>query len=294
MARYGLIRRYVELTRPQNATAAALAFSIGYFLSQQSALSGAYIIGVVIVLLLHSAVTIQNDIEDLTIDRSNNRLSGLLDKSIDIKSAQALMYLLIVLALGLAILSADRLTNSLYITISLSLAILYNSRPFYFSRRPVASILIMGICYAALPFAYGFSLNNQQVTKTVLVLGLAWFSQRISTSILKDFKDAKGDKLHRKNTFYLAYGYHRTISTSLVCSVAAYAVVIAMLFSKIDFSIVNVSLIAIVVLIAVRNIVTRLRLRNTSSEKLLAGMFRKIFFYQNQFDTAVLLCLIAF
>jgi 4-hydroxybenzoate polyprenyltransferase len=169
---------------------------------------------------------------------------------------------------------------------------MYNARPLRLSRKPVASIAVLGLCYGLLPLVYGFTQHGGGLTRALVIVGGLWFLQRVSTSIMKDFKDAKGDKLFGKKTFYLVYGRRAIAWVSNSFSLVAYIGIIAFLLYNFSLSVLSITLCAVASAAAVRNIIIRLRLFTVPDEKTLAGIFSKSFIYQNQFDAIILLCLI--
>jgi 1,4-dihydroxy-2-naphthoate octaprenyltransferase len=96
---------------------------------------------------------------------------------------------------------------------------MYNAKPFQLSRRPIGSIAVLGICYAYIPLMFGMSLGSPIDAVLFLLLGVSFAVSRISLSMLKDYKDARGDALHHKKTFLLVYGRSvvRSVSVALAC-----------------------------------------------------------------------------
>jgi len=193
--------------------------------------------------------------------------------------------------LVLALVTPDRQTNLVFIAIFLGLSWLYNKPPMYLSRRPLASVITLGLCYGALPLLYGYVLSGRGLTSFIVVLGFLWFIQRIATSILKDFKDVHGDKRFGKKTFYLVYGQQKTALVSVAFSLLAYSGVIALVFIKFGTSTLSLALGFLAAVVALRNFLLRLNLLKTQDEKKLASIFSRSFHYQNQFDLVVLLWL---
>jgi 4-hydroxybenzoate polyprenyltransferase len=284
------IQEYVNFTRPANALAVLLGYSAGYFLTPVR-LHPAYFISLVILLLLHSAATVQNDIEDIEIDKANRRSSILINNTANKKQAEYLAWALLFAALGLALLSPQRKINLLFIALFFTFSWLYSRPPFSFSRRPVLSILTMGLCYGALPLIYGYAVSAGRSNYAVW-FAVTWFGLRVSTSILKDFKDAPGDKLHGKRTFYLVFGRKATALVSIFMSSCFYLLAIILVITKFGIRPPVIILAIVVSIAALRNVMTRLRMLGTQSEKTLAAIFGRSFYQQNQFDALILLCLI--
>lgn len=283
---------YVRLTRPQNALAAALTYSVGYFFNSTSSLSISFITGLIIILLLHSMATVDNDIQDLEIDLANKRRSALQNKSISVQNAKLFVQTLGLTALLIALLFPPRLINTIVVFVFLFFTWLYNMPPYLASRRPISSILILGLCYGQLPIVYGFVLASGGFDKFFIVFAILWFFVRVSISIMKDYKDSEGDKLFNKQTFYLHFGGKVTAIVSLAFSSIAYLGIVTLLFiSKGTSTSFGITLI-LSGLLALRNIKQRIEVLRVKDEKKLTNIFSKSFIYHNQFEAAVLLCLI--
>ncbi len=287
------VKGYADLARPQNAAAGVLGFSIGYFFNNHPAAISSFLAGTGIILLLHSAVTIQNDIQDIEIDKTNNRKTIFINGTVNKFSLENIVLLLISLTLLIGLASPNHRLSFLFIGLLILFSWMYNMPPFYFSRRPLLSILAMGVCYGALPVVYGYTTGGGRSVVVILGLGLIWLTVRISSSIMKDYKDAAGDRKHGKHTFYLEYGSKITAWISVLFSAAAYLAAITTLIFKFGWGWPTV-LVAIITMIAARNVYTRIGLLKIHDTGRMAGIFSRSFYYQNQFDLAVLLCLIAF
>ena len=286
------IRDYVQLTRPQNASGSVLTYSIGYFLVVTT-LSYDFFIGLLILLALHSLATVQNDIADVEIDRANKRRSVLQTNSLTISNAKFFVQVLALTALVFALLSPHRRLHLMAITGLLVIAWLYNISPIRASKRPILSIAVMGLSYVVLPFIYGYFVANGRVsTNYFFVFVLLWFLVRVSTSILKDFKDAVGDKIFKKETFYLHFGRLTTAWTSIIASVVAYIGLLAVLLALKPKTVILFVTLSLASLLVLRNIIYRTTLLRTKNEERLNRIFHTSVFRHNQFEAAFLLCLI--
>lgn len=286
------VQAYVRLTRPQNATGGLLTYSIGYFLAAR-VLSLSYFTGLIILLVLHSLATIQNDIEDIEIDRANKRKSALQDQSLSLPNAKLFVQALAAVALVVVLLSPQRRLYLVVFAGLLLLAGLYNLNPIRASKMPITSIVLMGLCYGALPLVFGYLVAGGSLKSVFfLTLAMLWFLVRFATSIMKDYKDAAGDKLFNKNTFYLRYGGRATAWTSVTMSIIAYVGIIVVLATHNSGSTAFYVALVLAGLLALRGIVLRYKLTKTGSETKLNEIFYKSVLGQNQFEAAVLLCLI--
>jgi 4-hydroxybenzoate polyprenyltransferase len=195
---------YIHLSRPYNSLIPILLICVGALLSDADIVLTA--ITAVLTLFIHSGINILNDVEDLAIDKSNNNNSALHTDLIRPQSARSIGYILTLAPIAFAYFALP-LTTLLLIVALYVLSTLYNS-VLYLSRRPLASIITLGLCYGGIPYWIGLSLGSG-ADFTAIILGIFFALSRASLSILKDYKDASGDALHNKKTFLLVYG--RTI-----------------------------------------------------------------------------------
>ncbi len=286
------VRAYVELTRPQNVSGSVITYCIGFFLMPSARLGWQFFSGFLIFVALHSLATVQNDVADYDIDKANGRKSVLLDGSLSQKNANLFVWGLGIVAVAIALLSPDVLFNLLAIAIFLLLSWIYNLPPIQASKRPVLSILLMALCFGALPFIYGYILANGDISSSVFAMMLCWLLARFSTAVMKDFKDKAGDKKFNKNTFYLRYGKLVTARTSIILAITAYAGVMILLLQLNDKSRVFLASFILVAVLAARNIMQRLQLLNVKGDVRLNKIFHQAVQSHNQFEAAVLLCLV--
>jgi 4-hydroxybenzoate polyprenyltransferase len=158
---------------------------------------------IAIVFLLHSAVTIWNDLCDHEVDAKNDR-----PFIADIRGTQLHRHIVVatvtimLFSVGLSLLVSWSATG--IVVAALIASWLYNARPYSGSRRPIASILLLSGTSSFVPFVLGYLLGGG--LREAILLGVAWWLMRISLSLLKDYKDASGDATTGKRTFLLAYG----------------------------------------------------------------------------------------
>jgi 4-hydroxybenzoate polyprenyltransferase len=269
-----------------------LSFGIGMALKDGGPTTD-WLVGLSIVALLHSAGTIQNDIEDLAVDRTNKRGGALQNGSWAIGDAKLTVWWLTAVAGMLALLPSQRLIHVSFAAALVLIAWAYNCRPLRLSHRPLLSIAALGLYYGAVPLLYGCALGNAPLGGCVAVLGLSWFAQRASISMLKDFIDAPGDKRHGKRTFYLRYGKQATAYASIALGVAGYATVIGLLLLWLQPH--GLASLAFIVagLLALRNLRWRFHLLGAAqTEAQLGRVFKRSFAGHNQFEAALLVCLL--
>jgi 4-hydroxybenzoate polyprenyltransferase len=286
------LRPYAELSRPYNSIAAILSFTIGYYFYYPQVSSGKvwidFLLGTIVVVLLHSDYTMQNDLYDIEIDKFNKRTTPLINGTIKPVTLYRVIVYTVLAALFIASFSDNKIYGLCFVMFYSAFAIIYNGPPFLGSRRP-SSILLLGFIYSTIPLWYGVTIGGNSITKAVLVVSLLHLLIRMSISILKDFKDTKGDRHYNKRTFFVTYGRNLTVNISVALALVGYLLIIYSLYK-----IKNPGTIVLTVLVitALINLVNRFRLIGQNSEKGLARIFQKSFLYQHLFDGAILLCLL--
>ncbi|RYX79007.1 hypothetical protein EON76_04845 [bacterium] len=201
-----------------------------------SVLVGAAIVGklktadtillIIAVAIFNSVAMIWNDIEDKKIDADNGRPELLQSSGSVIHRLQ--QYTLGFALLGLAISWYVSLTTFVLGIVVLCVIWLYNSKPVQASRRPVLSIIVLSGAGAFMPYLFGVSqINSHTITPVVIMAGMCWWLGRVSLSLLKDYKDARGDALHHKKTFLLRYGARWVARISVASFVLGYGGFIA-------------------------------------------------------------------
>lgn len=209
----------LSILRPQNSISPILAFCFGYvglvYESQNLAGAAQYIL---IIFLLHSIATLQNDIVDEHIDKDNKRNSVLIDKLLSRNQAWQLFGILCFFLILTIALSDKPLVNIGFSLVFIAGSFVYNMRPFQFSRRPILSIASLAVLLGALPVIYGTLVSDSEKMGGLILLAVSFLLFRGSTAILKDYKDVKGDTLHGKKTFLIAFGSLRTYQSTLVLS----------------------------------------------------------------------------
>ena len=289
-----MVRGYVLLCRPQNVVGIVLTFAIGYVLAGGS-WSADLTIGLLIIALLHSLANVQNDIEDLDIDKANKRRGALQSGEITMQQAKMLAAGLATGAVGLALLAPQRQLHLLVVASLLVIVWLYNSPPIQASKRPILSILVLSLCFGAIPFVYGYLLAGGEFEYSALAIGAALFMGRVSTTILKDYKDAAGDKKHNKLSFYLRYGLNTTYNMGLSAAITAYTLLLTSLVILADKSTgFAYAVIALAILLAAGSLRLRLQLKKAKDDNARNLIFHQIVPAHNQFELVVLLWLILF
>lgn len=214
------------LLRPRNAVPPLLWLLVGYAAggatNYRSAPLTLCFIGLA---LLNFFATAQNDLEDFDIDKDSGRRSALTDGRVSKNSLRLIGRFMAGLALVLPLIFWQPRVFWLLL-IYLLVCWLYNSPPAQLSRRPVASITALGLCFAALPFLYGWIISSGPLSSAVIWLIAGGFLLRFSLSALKDYKDYYGDKKNSKQTFLIRFGPHKLRSISMFMFVAGLALII--------------------------------------------------------------------
>jgi 4-hydroxybenzoate polyprenyltransferase len=237
--------------------------------------------------LVHSAITIWNDLEDQAVDE----LNGIHDLATYRRLG---WYRYVVMAVWLMVVAAALLALWLPYAIAVWLAVvgamgwIYNARPVQASRRPVASMAILALCYGFVPVAIGISLGPGTVPAAAWLLAAGWTAGRLSLSLLKDYKDARGDAAAAKKTFLLVYGGRWVARSSFWLAVVGFAGCLGA-FAWLAPDPGRIVLLGVVAgwLVLERR---RLFLQHTYAE--LNGVFHRCLHYQLAFDGLMVVCLI--
>ena len=280
----------VDLFRPENVVTPALSIVIGALLSTAHDWSG---LGerLIILALLHSAATLYNDIQDMDVDKLNHRQGALHDQTVSLYQSKKVVLGLVVAAFVLAVIRPHALLQLSLVVMTIALSLLYDLPRFRFSRRPILSIIILGLCYGALPLFSGFIVSGGVLSDTFYALMALWFLQRGSISMLKDYKDAAGDKIIGKETFYLHFGAKVTALVSVTSATIGYSGVIIWL--QLGHKLSNTAII-LICLIAVIGIIKRTKLLGNTNEKELNRIFHRCLSWQNSFELGLIVCLVFF
>jgi 4-hydroxybenzoate polyprenyltransferase len=197
------VYRYALLSRPYNSLAPILLLCIGALFSQAPFVELTF--AIVVAILIHSATSILNDVEDAPVDKTNLVDSPLQKGSVSLQTAVLVSYGLFLVAIYISIITLPLITSCIFL-ILIFLGWTYNSKPFQFSRKPIGSIVVLGISYGLIPVIVGLSIGGRVSLGAAIFLTIFLALIRASLSILKDYKDAVGDSKHNKKTFLLAYG----------------------------------------------------------------------------------------
>lgn len=203
------------LARPANVTLPALVLFCGYVAGGGSLFVTDWRLVVLVVagFLVHSGLTLVNDLSDRKVDVDND-VDTIITKGSKKDVRLVWVSSVALIAVGMAL----TLVLPFYVQIAVwamaLLGVAYNTKPLLLSYRPQLSIVALGVLYATLPFLVGYFMYATEMSWQVALLAVLWGCARAAISILKDFKDVKGDKKHGKHTFLLRYGRGVTLAVS--------------------------------------------------------------------------------
>jgi geranylgeranylglycerol-phosphate geranylgeranyltransferase len=210
------------LSRPANVVHPLFLVVIGVIVSGAVYDTVVFYLTLSALALVHSAVTIWNDVEDVVIDRRNHVRTILTDGYISSKAVRWTAYGLLAIT-GIIAVFLPPLSWGV-IALFIILGWMYNAPPFQLSRRPIASMVVLAITYGFLPIIVGASLGG--VTLQIVLLAFFYGVSRMSLSLLKDYKDAVGDAQSDKRTFLLVYGHRNVRRLSMTAAIISNAAII--------------------------------------------------------------------
>lgn len=216
-----LPQQIIKLSRPFNNISPLLASFVGFILAGGSLFKTDFSLLwlAVSMILIHSGITLANDVADIEVDKANHVSTPLTHGSrrvVRVFGAFAFM----VMAAGWAIAFFFTPTISfIAVTAMLVLGLLYNHPPFRLSMRPVGSIVVMALCYGFLPIAAGYGLLSGTPSFIFWTFAVLYTAARVALSLFKDFKDTDGDKAQGKLTFLLYFGEETTKRISNVLAI---------------------------------------------------------------------------
>lgn len=181
---------------------------------------------VVVIVILNSVAMIWNDLEDRHIDADNGRDE--LQLSTPAKLFRLKVYVTVLVGISLLLAWLVSTTAVLFTAVFVCSIWVYNSLPFQASRRPIMSIIVLSGAGAFLPYLFGLSLGSSNIQ--MLIGGIFWWIGRVSLSVLKDYKDARGDARHHKKTFLLYFGARKVAWVSVLSLIAGYGGFIMLMY----------------------------------------------------------------
>jgi 4-hydroxybenzoate polyprenyltransferase len=178
------------------------------------------------------AATTVNDVADREIDTVNHPL----DRGRPLVSGQATerdLYLVHVLAAGVALGSATLIGPASLALVALSLAIGlgYSLGPVRLLHRTYLAPLVLALAYVVIPYALGIVAAGASFSGTDALFGGALFALFLARISLKDFRDREGDARYGRPTLLLRFGKSVTCVVSLAALAAGNALLLAALNS---------------------------------------------------------------
>jgi 4-hydroxybenzoate polyprenyltransferase len=275
---------YFKLARVENAILPMFALVAGFTITKAADYTRLALAALVLI-LVHSVLTIWNDIADEAGDTHNNitRMSDLRNSG-----DYDVLRLFIGGSVCIIILALIFLPNTSKLLVSMSLLLgwAYNVPPIHGSHRPVLSIVLLGLAYGTIPFLLGASLGHIGLTTFYLAVG--WTLGRSSLSLLKDYKDATGDAVAKKRTFLLVYGGTLTAKLSFSLALLGYAISAIIVVTQVQHTLTTILLLGGV---AAWLLYERTRLFKAKHYNSLDQIFHDCLKYQLVFDGLVILCL---
>lgn len=193
-------RPLAALCRPANVRKSALLLAgaaLGF-----GAPAGQVALGLVLLVLAYAVAAIYNDLQDLEVDRANRRALPLVTGEVTPGQAWALLVASLA-ALALLQLWARQPAALLFTAAYLALSWAYSAPAVAVERRGLAATVLLGLCYAALPLAFGLLLAGVRPRALTLVAATLLAAAAL---VHKDFKDEEGDRRYGKRTPLVRYG----------------------------------------------------------------------------------------
>jgi 4-hydroxybenzoate polyprenyltransferase len=276
----------ISLARLPNAAHPALALLLGTLVSGAAYTTFNFYASLAVLLLVHSAVTIWNDLEDVEIDRRNRIHTALTDSTVNAKSMTIIVCCVLAVAIGLSGLLSPMAWAITMVFIALGW--LYNSRPFQLSRRPIASMVVLAVSYGVLPVLLGAILGT--IHYEIIVLAIFCGIGRVSLSLLKDYKDGVGDAQSNKRTFLLVYGHRAVRRLSVALAIISLPVIAYVIFNHVPYAW-QLLYVASMAVLYVATVAYRLQLFVRESYSDLNAVFHRCLYVQLIVDSVVVLWL---
>lgn len=186
-------------------------FSLGYV-----------ILGWILLVCSYGIVTIHNNISDIKIDRSNRRADNPLVTQ-GVTRRGALLLLVSLVGIGMLVSVLISMTALVWFFTYIFFGWLYSGR-FAFKNKGFLAVIILGLCYGVMPWLLGYSAVSRGIDEPLLVVTLASFFFVVGIINLKDYKDIRGDALHKKMTILVSRGPAFTRTFILAFTTLAYSV----------------------------------------------------------------------
>ncbi len=198
---------FIDLGRPWNAISVILVSFLGASLVSEASISLInYLILSVVILFIYMGSSCLNDIFDKAIDVINMPYRPLIRGSL--KVIEAGYFATFCYIVGILISALISLPFFISILVMSLLSIMYSVPPFSLKNKGFLGNLTLGFVSGFVTFYSGYVLiaNNLSINPLILIIGILLGFLFTFFSVLKDFKDMKGDRIYRKNTLVVKYG----------------------------------------------------------------------------------------
>jgi 4-hydroxybenzoate polyprenyltransferase len=209
------ITSFIDLVRPWNSATVALISLLGIKLAGDY-LPNLWFILPLIVFIIYNGSTALNDIFDIRVDTINMPFRPLERGSLKVKSVINFCIFSYILGNLIALLVSFQFFLSILL-MSLS-GILYSMPPISLKDRGILGNFDLGFAsaFTTLYAGYVISTNSLIISYNILTSMIVLTILFTFFSILKDFKDLKGDKIHKKRTIANTYGIRSASKINII------------------------------------------------------------------------------
>jgi len=253
LSKGGKIASIIELSRPWNGAIIGLVSIVGYSLMSASFSAIHAILIFLTFFFMYSAGTTINDIYDKQDDDINMPYRPLQQGRITIKNAKksAILFYLLGLIIALYLdLKFFIITLSFFV-----LSVCYSCPGIGLDRKGILGNITLSLVTIFIPNYAGavYALRSFEIDQTFLLANVSFTLLFLAVSIMKDFKDVKGDKVSGKRTFVLQIGKKRAFILSLLGIVVFFplSTYLFSFFFRNDIIFYSISLIIFVVLLMI-------------------------------------------
>lgn len=200
----------IELGRPWNGAMSGLLAVMGIVITGSLVTPLGYVLIFLLFTIAYMAGSTLNDIYDEFVDRLNMPFRPLQENRI--KRGNAWLFSLVMHTLALIIGLILGFRVFVLIIVFFIFSVFYSVPPVQFSRRGILSQIELCFTVIFLPLYAGivYSMNSFIPGLNVLIFSIFFFCFSIPISLLKDFKDIKGDKIGNKKTTIIQIGIRNT------------------------------------------------------------------------------------
>jgi 4-hydroxybenzoate polyprenyltransferase len=226
LLRKGKKTSFIELSRPWNSISVTLFSILGMILTGGS-IPNFWFVLPIIVLLIYSGSSALNDVFDIKVDSINMPFRPLERGSLKVKDV--LFFCIIMYSLGNIIALSISLQFFLSILLMSVSSILYSLPPISLKDRGFIGNLNLAFAsaFTTLYSGYVFLTNNLVLTYSLFIQATSLTFLFAFFSILKDFKDLGGDKIHNKKTIVIKYGMKNASIINIIGTLIFFPITIA-------------------------------------------------------------------